>query len=89
MEKKQAGLTALYSCLFSACVTVGRRITFGGDVMMKNAETFIDPLSVWDALIFAAVAVAAACMLRLAERLVDGCAGQHLSGLAGIDQPDA
>ncbi len=54
----QKTLVALFSCLFSLCVTMGRRITFCGDVRAKIDQNFIAPLSAADALVFAAAALA-------------------------------
>ncbi len=56
MKKGQGVWIALFSCLFSACVTMGRRITFSGDVRVKNTENYIDSMTAADALLFFALA---------------------------------
>ena len=79
MNKRQAALTAVYACLFSACVTAGRRITFGGDVMLKNDQTYMDPLTAADFLLFLALAAAVygalAFVFRRFERIRHACLG--------------
>lgn len=57
-NKKHMWLAALYASLFSLCVATGRRITFAGDVWLKNTENFIRPLAAGDILLFFALAAA-------------------------------
>ena len=73
---REKALTALYACLFSACVTAGRHITFAGDVKLKIAENYITPLTLFDIPVFAAAAAAAAALLVLALRYVKNSGGQ-------------
>ena len=68
MIKRHAVLTALYSCLFSACITVGRHIVFGGDVTLKNTQTYINPLTAADFLLFPGLALAVFGILQLIWR---------------------
>lgn len=69
MPKRQAAWTALYAALFSLCVTMGRRITFAGDVLLKNTENYIRPMAATDLLVFAAVFAVSAFALVMARRL--------------------
>ena len=68
MSKRKTTLIALFSCLFSACVTAGRRITFCGDVRMKNSENYIDPLSAADVFLFLFLAAAVGFALAMVFR---------------------
>ncbi|MGN0997251.1 MAG: DUF6020 family protein [Candidatus Ventricola sp.] len=68
MQKKNGVWIVGFSLLFSACVTVGRRITFSGDVISKLAENYIGGFSGWDALFFVCLAAAAGCVLSALER---------------------
>ena len=71
MNKGKFALMMLFSCVFSACVTAGRRITFGGDVILKYGETAIRPFVISDLLVFVLTAAAAAAVLLLARRAAD------------------
>lgn len=70
MSKGYLALTVLFSCLFSASITVGRRITFGGNVMLKNSETYIENLTPTDAVVFLIVAAVLEVMVLLIGRYV-------------------
>ena len=72
MKKGKYALVTLFSLLFAACVTAGRRITFGGDVMLKYGETSIRPFAAADILVFLLTAVAAAAAVLFAHRYADG-----------------
>lgn len=61
-------LPALYACLFSLCVVMGRRITFGGDVWLKNTDNYIRPITAGDILLFFVLAFAVGFLLLLAQR---------------------
>ena len=78
MTAREKALTALWACLFSACVTVGRHITFAGNVKLKITENFMTPLTVRDIPVFALVAALSAGLLTLAQRYVKGSAAKAL-----------
>ena len=69
MPKRQAAWTALFAALFSLCVTMGRRITFAGDVLLKNTENYIRPMAATDLVVFAAVFAVSWLALVPAQRL--------------------
>ena len=69
MQKHNGAWIVGFSVLFSACVTVGRRITFSGDVISKIAENYISGFSGWDALIFVCLAAVTFCVLSALDRL--------------------
>ena len=71
MKKGKFALTMFFSCLFSACVTAGRRIAFGGNVVLKYGETSIRPFVAADLLVFMLTAAASAVTLIFVRRLVD------------------
>ena len=76
MTGREKALTALYACLFSACVTVGRHITFGGNVKLKIAENYITPLGAMDIPVFIAVALLAAGLMTAALQYANRRAGK-------------
>lgn len=77
MSKRQSALTALYACLLSACITVGRRITFAGDVTLKNTENYLSPLTAADFLLFCLLGIAVfgalTFVMRRFERIRAAC----------------
>lgn len=56
MRRGKDALIAAFSCLFSACVTIGRHIVFSGDVYQKLTQNHMSSLSALDALLFACLA---------------------------------
>jgi len=79
MNRKNKVLIALYSCLFSACVVAGRRITFAGDVRLKNSENYIRAIHAGDAIVFLLLAFTIACILRILLQNYDHICGVCLS----------
>lgn len=68
MNRRQTVFAALYACLFALCTAMGRRITFGGDVWMKNTETYIRPLAAGDILVFFVLAFIVGFALLVVHR---------------------
>ncbi|MBR5301223.1 MAG: hypothetical protein IKU38_00125 [Clostridia bacterium] len=68
MNRKQTALTALYACLFALCTAMGRRITFAGDVWLKNTENYIRPLAAGDILLFFVLAFAVGMAMMTAQK---------------------
>jgi len=73
---REKALAALWACLFSACLTVGRHITFAGDVKLKITENYITPPTLWDIPFFVLVSALAAGVLLLAQRYVKESGGR-------------
>lgn len=63
-------LTAAFSVLFAACVTVGRHIVYSRELEAKQALNYMTELGVADPAVFAAVAVMTAAALHLAEKAI-------------------
>ena len=68
INKKHTLLAALYASLFSLCVVTGRRITFAGDVWLKNTENYIRPFTAGDVLLFFVLAFAVGFALLLVNQ---------------------
>lgn len=71
MPKKLGIWAWIYSVLFAACISLGRRITFAGDVMLKNTENYIRPFSGMDLVVFAAVFAASMGVLDCLQRWLE------------------
>ncbi len=80
--KRKSVWTVLYAVSFSFCVAMGRRITFGGDVIMKNDQTYITQLSLMDMLVFFAAFAGMVLLLEMMRRLTHSYA-RHISGRTG------
>lgn len=70
MSKRQTIWAAVYACLFSCCVTLGRRITFAGNVVLKNDENFIRPFEFADILVFVGVFALSMAGVSLLQRWI-------------------